>query len=81
MTNDVQFNEQDYGTKRNFEKKDSWPTKLVLKLGLAKNKEQAPKVLLIIAILALIVMFVVGFGSGNTVPAEDLPTPDELTTP
>ncbi len=81
MTNDVQFNEQDYGIRRDFGPKESWPTRLVIKLGLAKNKEQAPKVLLIIAVSALIVMFVVGFGGRNTVPSEDLPTPDELITP
>ena len=55
----------------------SFLTKLVLKLGLAKDERQVPAVLVAIAILALVIMFIVwpkGGGDDN-----QLPSPSELS--
>jgi hypothetical protein len=78
---DVQFNEQDYGARTRFQTRDGFPTRLVMKLGLAKNREQAPKVLLVIAVLALMVMFVVGFGGGNNIDESTYELPEGQIMP
>lgn len=49
----VQFNEANYGAPRARAPKYSWPTKLVLKLGLAKDEKQAALILIVIALLAV----------------------------
>ncbi|MCD5384484.1 MAG: hypothetical protein LRZ97_01040 [Candidatus Pacebacteria bacterium] len=74
---DIQFNEPNYGSRNRFKREDSWPTKLVLKLGLAKSREQAPVVLLVIGVVAVVVMFVVGFG-GSNVEVDNGPNPEDL---
>jgi len=38
--------------------RQSWPTKMVIKLGLAKDQKQATMVLIAIAVIAIIVTFI-----------------------
>lgn len=57
--NQVQFDEP--GTSYNRGPRgprQSWPTKLVIRLGLAKDEKQAGIVMLVIAVLAIVIAFI-----------------------
>ncbi|QSH39711.1 hypothetical protein JXR01_01755 [Candidatus Kaiserbacteria bacterium] len=57
--NRVQFDEPMPGfNKGSRGPRQSWPTKLVMKLGLAKDTKQATVVLIAVAVLAVIVAFI-----------------------
>ena len=58
--NQVQFDEPTGGFNNRGPRgpRQSWPTKLVIKLGLAKDTKQATVVLIAIAVLALVLMFI-----------------------
>ncbi len=71
---DVQFNEPNYGIQDN-RRPDSALTKAALKLGV--KREKIPATLLVVAVLAVVVMLFVGFGSSASTVSNE-PTPDEL---
>lgn len=57
--NKVQFDEPMAGFNGgSHQPRQSWPTKMVIKLGLAKDAKQATVVLIAVAVLALVVAFV-----------------------
>ncbi len=50
---DIQFNEPEYGSRDKFAPKEGFPTKMVIKFGLAKDAKQAQVVLLVITAVAV----------------------------
>ena len=72
---DVQYQEPQYGERRtDLSPEFSWPTRLVLKLGLARDAASAQKVL----VIALALLILIGILLWHTVGA---PVPPPVTNP
>ena len=69
MMSEIKFDEPTYGMPNcSSQQRDSFIVRLVLKLGLAKDKNQVNYVLLIIAVLAAVITFLVWPSSNNIEP-------------